>query len=133
MFEFMFFDHELRQQFMAFAHEQGVTCHAVEDNMGMIAAVPEDIPDAVSDALDSYYDELMEQQADLVDATDGAATHQAAGIRVTLQDGQPCMIRLEPKLANRLLAAFTLEEMQTLVQAIARNLENPDDGPVCKR
>lgn len=101
--------------------------------MGMIAAVPEDIPDAVSDVLDDYYDELMEQQADLVDTSDGAATHQAAGIRVTLQNGQSCMIRLEPKLANRLLSAFTLEEMQTLVQAIARNLENPDDGPVCKR
>jgi hypothetical protein len=43
------------------------------------------------------------------------------------------MIRLEPGLANRLLSAFTLEEMQTLVQAIARNLENPEDGPVCKR
>jgi len=133
MFEFMFFDHELRRQFIAFAHEQGVACHAVEDNMGMIAAVSEDIPDAVSDALDTCYDELMEQQADLVDATDSAATHQAVGIRVTLQNGQPCMIRLEPKLANRLLSAFTLEEMQTLVQAIARNLENPDDGPVCKR
>lgn len=133
MFEFMFFDHELRQQFMDFAHEQGVACHAVEDNMGMIAAVPEDIPDTVSDALDSYYDELMEQQADRTDANDGAAAHQAAGIRVTLQNGQPCMIRLEPRLANRLLAAFSLEEMQALVQAIARNLENPDDGPVCKR
>lgn len=133
MFEFMFFDHELRRQFIAFAHEQGVACHAVEDNMGMIAAVPEDIPDAVSDALDTCYDELMEQQADLVDATDGAATHQAVGIRVTLRSGQPCMIRLEPKLANRLLSAFTLEEMQTLVQAIARNLENPDNGPACKR
>ena len=133
MFEFMFFDHELRQQFITFAHEQGVACTAVEDNMGMIAAVPEDIPEAVSDALDTYYDELMDQQAERIDQADGEATHQAAGIRVTLQSGQPCMIRLEPKLANRLLSAFTLEEMQTLVQAIARNLENPDDGPVCKR
>lgn len=133
MFEFMFFDDELRQNFMDFAHEQGVPCHAVEDNMGMIATVPEDIPDAVSDALDSYYDELMEQQAERVDRAEGEATHQMAGIRVTLQNGQPCMIRLEPELANRLLSAFTLEEMQTLVQAIARNLENPDDGPVCKR
>lgn len=133
MFEFMFFDNELRQQFIDFAHERGVACEVVEDNMGMIAAVPEDIPDTVSDALDSYYDELMDQQAERVDQADGAATHQVAGIRVTLQNGQPCMIRLEPALANRLLSAFTLEEMQTLVQAIARNLENPDDGPVCKR
>ncbi len=133
MFEFMFFDEELRQHFIDFAHDQGVQCDAAEDSMGLVAVVPEDIPDAVSDRLDDCYDDLMEQQAERIDQADGEATHQAAGIRVTLQSGQPCMIRLEPKLANRLLSAFTLEEMQTLVQAIARNLENPDDGPVCKR
>ena len=133
MFEFMFFDEALRRQFVSFAREQGVQCDETEDNMGLVAAIPEDIPDTISDQLDSYYDELMEQQADLVDQADGAATHQAAGIRVTLNDGRSCMIRLEPKLANQLLAAFTLEEMQTLVQAIATNVENPSDGPICKR
>lgn len=133
MFEFMFFDQELRQKFISFAHEQGIACEAAEDSMGMIAAVPEDIPDDVSDALETLYEELMEQQAEQIDQADGEATHQAAGIRVTLQNGQPCMIRLEPKLANQLLSAFTLEETQALVQAIAHNLENPGDEPICKR
>lgn len=128
MFEFMFFDHELRQKFMDFAREHGVACTAVEDNMGMIAAVPEDIPEAVSDALDSYYDELMEEQADRVDAADGAATHQAAGIRVTLSDGRPCMIKLEPALANRLLAAFTLEEMHIWSTKLPGAWKTPKTG-----
>jgi hypothetical protein len=43
------------------------------------------------------------------------------------------MIKLEPALANRLLAAFTLEEMQELVNAIARGVENPENGPLCRR
>lgn len=133
MFEYMFFDQELRQNFIDFAHNQGVSCDASEDSMGLLALVPEDIPDPVSDSLDDYYDDLMEQQAERVDLADSAATHQAAGIRVTLRDGRPCMIRLEPALANPLLAAFSLDEIQALVQAIARSVENPDDGPVCKR
>jgi hypothetical protein len=133
MFEFMFFDEDLRRQFVSFARSQGVRCDEAEDNMGLVAAIPEDIPDSISDQLDSYYDDLMEQQAERVDQADGAATHQAAGIRVSLRDGRSCMIRLDPKLANQLLAAFTLEEVQTLVQVIASNVENPGDGPICKR
>ena len=133
MFEFMFFDEELRQDFIGFAHKQGVVCEAAEDSMGLLAQVPENIPDSVSDLLDDYYDDLLEQQAERVDRVDGAATHQAAGIRVMLQDGRACMVRLEPALANQLLAAFSLDEAQALVQAIARSVENPDDGPVCQR
>lgn len=133
MFEYIFFDEELRQHFIDFAHGQGVPCDAADDSMGLVARIPEDIPEPVSDSLDDYYDNLMEQQAQRVDLAEGTATHQAAGIRVTLRDGRPCMIRLEPALANQLLAAFSLDEVQVLVQAIARSVENPDDGPVCKR
>ena len=133
MFEYMFFDEELRQRFVTFTHARGVECALSPDQMGLLAAVPEDIDETVSDELDAYYDELMEEQADRTDALDGDATHQAAGIRVTLSDGRPCMIRLEPALANRLLAAFSLEEMQELVNAIALSVENPEDAPLCKR
>lgn len=132
MFEYMFFDEELRQRFVAYAHARGIECILPQDDMGLVAATPEDVDETVSDQLDGYYDELMEEQADRADAADGAATHQAAGVRVTLSDGRPCMIKLEPALANRLLAAFTLGEMQELVNAIARSVENPSDGPLCK-
>lgn len=133
MFEYMFFDEELRQRFVTYAQARGVECTLPSDEMGLLAATPEDMEETVYNELDTYYDELMEEQAERVDATDGEATHQAAGVRVTLADGRPCMIKLEPALANRLLAAFTLEEMQELVNAIALSVENPDDGPVCKR
>lgn len=133
MFEYMFFDEELRQRFVAYARSQNVDCTLLPDDMGLLAATPEDLDEAVSDELDRYYDELMEEQADRVDAADGEATHQAAGIRVTLSDGRPCMIKLAPALANRLLSAFTLDEMQELVNEIARSVEAPEDGPICKR
>lgn len=133
MFEYVFFDEELRQRFAAHANAQGVECLLSSDSMGLLAATPEDIDETVSDELDTYYDELMEEQAKRTDAADGNATHQAAGVRVTLADGRPCMIKLEPALANRLLAAFTLEEMQELVNAIAQSVENPVNAPLCRR
>jgi hypothetical protein len=133
MFEYIFFDEELRQRFVTYARSHGVDCTLPADDMGLLAATPEDINERVSDELDTYYDALMEEQADRTDAADGKATHQAAGVRVTLSDGSACMIKLEPALANRLLAAFTLEEIQELVNAIARSVENPSDGPLCKR
>lgn len=133
MFEYIFFDEELRQRFVDHARTHGIDCTLLPDDMGLLATTPEDIDERISDELDTYYDTLMEEQADRVDAADREATHQAAGVRVTLSDGRPCMIKLEPALANRLLAAFTLEEMQELVNAIALSVENPADGPLCKR
>lgn len=133
MFEYIFFDEELRQRFVSYARTRGIECALLPDTMGLLATTPEDLDEAVYGELDSFYDELMEEQAERADATDGKATHQAAGVRVTLSDGRPCMIRLEPRLANRLLAAFTLEEIQELVGAIALGVENPQDLPLCKR
>lgn len=133
MYEYMFFDEELRQRFISFARGQGVACEQSDDNMGLLAVVPEDVPESAADALDEYYDELLEQQAERVDQAEGEAAYQAAGIRVVLEDGSPCMIKLDPSLANQLLAAFSLEEVQTLVQAIASSVEQRSNGPICKR
>jgi len=132
MMEYVFFDNGLRSRFVDFARGLGVTCSESNDGMGMIAAVPEDVAEDVGQALEACYDRLMEEQADLVDQSEGGLKKHVVGIRATLADGRQCMIPLEPALANRLLACLGLDEVEALVNAVARALENPSAGPLCR-
>ena len=132
MLEYMFFDAALRDHFVAFARERGVACAEKDDGMGLVVAVPEDVSAELGESLESCYDELLEQQAEQVDQAEGEASRQAAGVHVTLASGRRCLVRLDPGIANRLLAAFTPEEVGVLIQGIARELEEPRSGPLCR-
>lgn len=131
MLEYIFFDEGLLSRFMAYARQLGLECTKSDDLMGMVAAIPENLPEEQTKLLEQYYDQLQDEQCSLVEQTDSGLVKHAAGIRVALSDGRPCMIRLEPEMANRLLGCFSIEEVQDLVNIVARSIELPDDGPIC--
>ena len=131
MLEYIFFDHDLLDRFVAHARQLGVECIVTDDSMGLMAQISEDLPEADASALEDLYDQLLDEQSTLVESVDGGLVKHAAGIRVTLSNGRPCMVRLEPEMANRLLSCFNLDEVQALVNAVARSVECQDDGPLC--
>ena len=131
MLEYIFFDEGLLDRFMTCARQLGVRCDKSDDAMGLVAAIPDDVPEAQAELLEQYYDQLQEEQCSLVEQTESGVIKHTAGIRVTLPDGRPCMIRLEPEVANRLLGCFSIEEVQDLVNSVARSIASPDDGPIC--
>jgi len=131
MLEYIFFDEDVLNRFMAYARQLGLECSKSDDVMGLVAAIPDDLPEEQAELLEQYYDQLQEEQCVLVEQTEGGLIKHAAGIRVTLSDGRPCMIRLEPEMANRLLGCFSIDEVQELVNIVARSIESPDDGPIC--
>jgi len=59
MMEYMFFDAALRDEFVARAHELGIACTLRNDNMGLIAGVPEDLPAEIEEALEACYELLL--------------------------------------------------------------------------
>lgn len=130
MLEYVFFDDGLRDKFIAFAREQGVTSKLSDDDE-MIVLVPEDLDDAVGDRLDYRYEQLLQENADLLEGTEDGWEKNAAGVQVQLADGSPCMVRLDPDLMARLVACIGLEELRDLVQTVATSVENPDNRPLC--
>ena len=131
MLEYIFFDSGLLGRFMDYSSQLGVECSQSEDSMGLIVHVPEHLPEDLGLLLERFYDQLLEEQSQLIEGEEGGLVKHAAGIRVTLSDGRPCMVKLEPEMANRLLASFSLDEVQALVVAIARSVESANDDPVC--
>lgn len=131
MDEYIFFDASLRDRFAEYAKSQGVACELRDDTMGLIVAVPEDLGDDLVEGLEERYDELQEEQSDLL-AQDEGGLKKLAGFQLVLPDGQTCIVPMQPDMANRLLDCFSFEEIQTLLDTVARSVLNPSNSPLCK-
>lgn len=125
MLEYIFFDAGLRDEFVAHARDLGLTCELRDDNMGLVVAVDEEaLNDDLEDQLEERYEQLEERQAELLTQEEGGLK-QLAGFRVNLPDGQSCQVPLPPEMANRLMASFSLEEIQALLDTVARSVLDP--------
>ena len=133
MLEFVFFDDGARLRFVDFLAARGLPCEQRPDTMaGCVVAVPEDLPDALFADIGERYDALMAEQSALAEHDETLVAKRVVGIQVTLADGTARTVRLDGATGNLLLARFTPEEAQRLVEAIARSVENPVDGPLCR-
>ncbi|MGA8863209.1 MAG: hypothetical protein WBM09_05480 [Gallionella sp.] len=130
MDEYIFFDAGLRDRFVQYAGELGVACELRDDTMGLIVAVPEDLHDDLVDNLESRYDELQDEQSELMSQSGGLS--KLAGFKLVLPDGQISTVPLQPEMANRLLACFSIEEIQALFDTVARSVLDPQDSHLCE-
>ena len=127
MVEYIFFDAGLRDQFVAYAHQLGITCELHDDPMGMVVALPEDLADDLMEQLEERYDQLQDEQSDLIDEEEGGQK-KLAGFRLDLPDGRSCLVPLPPETANRLLAHFSFDEIHELFSLVARSALNPEEN-----
>lgn len=130
MMEYIFFDAGLRDSFVTHARGMGVDCVLQDDSMGLVVAVPEDLADELMDGLEARYDELQQDQSRM-ELSEGGLK-RLAGFRFDLPDGRSCMVPLQTELANRLLASFSLEEIQALFTTVARRALDPTEDRLCQ-
>jgi hypothetical protein len=132
--EYIFFNEGLRDRFVAFIHTKGVMSQVRDDEVeGFVVRVPEEIDDAVSDAIEEEYDALMHEQILLAENDESWATRQVMGVEIRLADGKSCMVRIDGAIGRRLSEHFSPEEIHELVSAIAQSIENPAEGPLCRK
>lgn len=131
--EYIFFDSGLCERFMRSIAERGIRGDMRPDTMeGFVVAVPDTLADDLEEAIELEYMTLMEEQRNLVDATEGDRSRSLMGVVVTLPNGAPCVVRIPAVYARRLYEHFTIAETHELVSAIAASLSNPFDGPLCR-
>lgn len=131
MMEYIFFDVNLRDRFTGHAKGLGIAYDMVDDNMGMIIAVSEDLDDGLMDSLEVLYEELQDEQASLMSRTEGGL-NSLAGFSLVLPDGTMGMVPLQPEIANRLLSNFTIDEIQALFSTVARCALDPREQHLCE-
>jgi hypothetical protein len=131
--EFIFFDADLRDRFVAFAARHGIESTIKSDPLAdHVVMLPDHLDDTIADELEAEYGVLMDEQMSLVNASDDLDARDVMGVGIKLPDGTDCTVRLPATLARRLFAAFTPDEIHELVEAIAANVANPNSGPICR-
>lgn len=130
MIEYIFFDADLRDRFLHYARQHDVPCNAIDDNMGMVVEVSEDIPEEMSDKLEEFYEALEDEQTSLSRAE--GDLNRLAGFGFKLPNGEARMLPLSTDMANRLMLHFKLEEIQELLNSVARYALEPANPHLCK-
>jgi len=132
--EYIFFDADLRDRFMQALSQRAVACQTRDDAMeGFVVSLPVEPDEGTLEAIEEEYEALMEEQMLRAESRPDWVSHRVAGVPIMLSDGSPCTVRLPPDVARPLMERFTAEEAHALVTAIAHSLENPIDGPLCKK
>lgn len=134
MLDYVLFDDGGLGRFVAFLEQQRIPSVQRDDSLGgRIVSVPEDLPDEVLDAVGEFYDEIIVEQSITAEHDGDLVKTRVLGIQVSLSDGSLRTVELDAATGNLLLARFTAEEAQQLVEAIARSIENPEQGPLCRK
>jgi hypothetical protein len=133
MLEYIFFDQQSLEQFVVRLEQQSIPYRARDDDMGLVVAIADDLPDVITDALDACYDKLLEEAEKLSLEAGEAAEKYTAGLNITLSDGRTTSVQVAPELLNRILGAISFAELNQLVEAIVSSVENPDNRPLCRR
>jgi len=131
MLEYLFFHKPQLEQFIEFLNRHVVDYRVEDHEVGYTVGVPEGIDDETGDAVDHEYERLLQAQGALAAAEEGGLVQDVAGVGITLADGTPCTLRIDPELMSRMLDAISLEELRDLMQSIASQMENPDNRPLC--
>jgi hypothetical protein len=133
MLDYIFFHQPSLDQFVDYLKRHGIPYEARDDEMGLVVAIPDDLPDETADPLDAYYEQLLDDAENLLSDEDETAETHTAGLNITLSDGRTTSVEVTPELLNRILGAITIEELNRLVDAIVSSVENPDNRPLCQR
>ena len=75
----------------------------------------------------------MALQRDMLDAAEDEDPRDLMGVAVSSPDGRCGVVRLPPVYGRRLIANFSVEEVQDLVSVIAHSVVNPTTGPLCRK
>lgn len=133
-FEYMFFDETLRDRFVNFASARGIASTVRKDEIaGYVVELPDGLADALQEDIEAEYDAIMDEQMLLAESDEELVSHHAAGVMVTLADGTTRAVRIPPPIARRLFEHFTPDEIHEIATAIAQSVENPVDGPLCRK
>ena len=137
MLEYLFFNQEIAEKFIAFLNEKGLAWEQHNDPMldSIVIKTSEDIEDELWDELDDYHDKLGPEDQKLLEEAlvDDETETNAAGIYIQLNNGNQTVAQIDPDVMNRMLGVISMEEFNDFVEVIVSSVEKPDDSPICKK
>ena len=133
MLEYVFFDVLPCERFVAFLHERGLEPETQSDGETWEVRLPEELPGELGDAIEEYYDRMLDLNRELHDREAQEDGYHAAGVVVNLSGGETVYAQVDPALLSRIMSVLTPVEFGEVVNAIVDAVENPDTRTMCQR
>jgi hypothetical protein len=135
MLEYVFFNKQPCSTFASHIKSMGIDVNVNEDDGSFIVTLSEDIDDELLESFEQLYDELIDLDRDIEEQKldDTPDNLHTAGITVELKDGSTVYAEISPLLLSKLLQCIDLQELNTLVGAIANAVEDKDQRSLCQR
>ena len=136
MLEYLFFNSVFAQKFIRVLEQHDLPyqqqVESVQD--AILITTPEDLDDELWDTIDEAYDELYEQDQQLLQSLlDDDSKINAAGIYIQLKDDKQTVAKIDPDVMNRMLEKISMDEFNTFIEAVVQSVEQPDNSPFCEQ
>ena len=135
MLEYVLFHQTPLELFVVFLKQNGVEAQTSEDEGIYEIKIPEDLDDALLEAIETRYDELMDMNQELYyqENAPSAENYRMASLTITLANGKTTMAHIRPELLSQVLEVISNDELFELVQSITDAIESPDDRTYCQK
>ncbi|WP_028487433.1 hypothetical protein [Thiomicrorhabdus chilensis] len=139
--EYVFFDEDLAKRFADFCQKHGVNGSIVNEELHpgevsySVRLIEEGLAAEVVESIEETYNDLFfGEQAAQIEGNDGdGALADACGVQVQLQSGEFTTVAIHPQIMNKILSVLTVDELQSFLSQVAEDIENPKNGPICRR
>lgn len=136
MLEYLFFNTIFAQKFILILEQHSLPyqqqIESVQDSI--LITTPEDLDDQLWDTIDDAYDDLSEQDQQLLQSKlDDDNKVNAAGIYIQLKNDQQTIANIDPDVMNRMLEKISMDEFNAFIEAIVSAVEAPDNTPICEQ
>lgn len=137
MIEYVLFDEKPLRLFVDWLQQPRVPheVHCDEDGDRFEIALPEDLDEALQDAVDEHDDLCMDMNQDMAEQQARADNdgYHMAGVLVALKDRSVSYADVGPKLLGRVMSAISPAGFGEIVNAIVDAVENPQTQTYCQR
>ncbi len=133
MLEFVLFHKKPLELFVEFLKAKGIPPQTSEDDGVFEIKIPDDLDEALLEAIEEKYDDLMNMNQALFyeENPPSEENYRMASILIALRSGQATAAHVPPDLLGQILEVISDAELNQFVAAIVDAVENPDERTYC--
>ncbi|MGV6857672.1 MAG: hypothetical protein ACWA5X_01745 [bacterium] len=134
MLEYLFFNETVLSRFTKWLNEKKIPFSHENEPIqdAFIVLIEEPTNDELWDEIDSYFDDLSDEDQALMEAgAEFDGDKSRAGVYIQLSGEKQTIAKVDPDILNRILSVISMDELNLFIDAVVTSVENPDDSAIC--
>jgi signal transduction histidine kinase len=135
MLEYVLFHEKPFNMFVEYLKSRGIAPQTTRNGEIFEISFPDNITDELSEEVEEKYDQFMSMNQEMFYAenADDEENYRMASIMITLTNGDLTSADIRPELMAKIIDSVGEIELNELVTAVVKAVENPDGRTFCER